>query len=73
MKSEFEKVSSIPRHEARKKVGKSFENKEIFTSTFNQRGPNVSQIINRQLYLIKNSTFLCNMFPDGSILVANKR
>ena len=73
VKSEFDKVSSIPRHEARKKVAKSFENKVIFTSTLNQRCPSVSQIINRHLHLIKNSTFLCNMFPDGSILVANKR
>ena len=50
LKSEFEKVSSIPRHKARKKVEKYFENKAIFTSTFNPRGPNVSQIINRHLH-----------------------
>ena len=31
VKSELDKVSSIPRHEARKKVAKSFENKVIFT------------------------------------------
>ena len=72
VKSEFDKVFSIPKHEARKKVKKSFENKVIFTSTFNPRGPNVSQIINRHLHLIKNSLFLHNIFPDGFILVANK-
>ena len=41
-KSEFNSVPSIPRHEARKKVEKFFENKVIFTSIFNPRGPNVS-------------------------------
>ena len=41
--------------------------------TFNPRGPNVSQIINNHLHLIKNSPFLHNIFSDGSILVANKR
>ena len=33
----------------------------------------MSQIINRHLNLIKNSPFLHNIFPDGSILVVNKR
>ena len=73
VKSEFDKVSSIPRHEALKKVEKSFENKVIFTSAFNPRSPSVSHIINRHLHLIKNSPFLHNIFPDGSIFVANKR
>ena len=73
MKPEFDKVSSILRHEARKKAEKSFENKAIFTLTFNPQGPNVSQIINRHLNLIKNLPFLHNIFPDGSIILANKR
>ena len=64
VKSEFEKVIGIiPRHEARKKVEKSFENKVIFTSIFNPRGPNVSQVINRHLHLIKNSPFLYSISP----------
>ena len=73
LKSEFDKVSSIPIHKARKKVEKSFENQVIFTSTFNLRDPNVSQLINLHLHLIKNSPFLHNFFQDGSIIVANKR
>ena len=72
MKSEFDKVSSIPRHEARKKVEKYFENKVIFTSTFIRQGTNVSQIINRHFYIINNSPFLHNIFRDGFILVAYK-
>ena len=51
---------------------KHFENKVMFISTFNPRGPNVPQIINRHLHLIKNSKFLHNIFPDNFILVANK-
>ena len=31
VKSEFDKVSSIPRYEAREKVEKSFENKLMFS------------------------------------------
>ena len=42
VKSEFDKLPPIPRHDASKKIEKSFENKVIFTSTFN---PNVSQVI----------------------------
>ena len=56
-----------------KKVESSFENKLTFTSSFNPRGPNESQIINRHLHLIKNSPFLYNIFPNGSLLVTNKR
>ena len=62
----------MPRHEARKKAEKSFENKVLFTSTFNRRGPNVSQIINCHLHLVKNSPFLHDIFQDGSIFVAYK-
>ena len=43
-----------------------------YFSVYNSRGPNVSQIINRQFHLIKNSPFLHNIFPDCSVLVANK-
>ena len=39
----------------------------------NSSGPNVSQVINSHLHLIKNSPFLHNIFQDGSILAANKR
>ena len=37
IKSEFDKVSSIHRHEARIKVEIYFKNKVIFTSTFNPK------------------------------------
>ena len=35
VKFEFDKLSNKTRHKACKKVEKSFENKVIFTSTFN--------------------------------------
>ena len=72
MKSKFDKVSSIPKHEKDKKVEKSFENKVIFMAIWNPWGSNVSQIINRQFHLIKNLLFLHNIFPDCSILIDNK-
>ena len=71
VKSEFGKLSSIPSHAVHQKVEKSFENKVIFTSTFNPQFSNVFQIINFHLHLIKNSQFRHNIFPDDSILVAN--
>ena len=46
--------------------------KLIFTSDFNPRGTNVSQIIHHHFHLIKNSSFLHIILLDGSILVANK-
>ena len=72
VKFEFDKLSHQPRHKACKKVEKSFENKVIFTSTFNLQDPNVSQIINPHLHLINNSLPLHKIFPDGSILAANR-
>ena len=51
VKSEFGKVSSIPRHEACKKAEKSFENEVIFTTPFNPGDPKVSQTINRCLHI----------------------
>ena len=72
VKAEFDKVTSIPRHESREITEKSFENKVIFISSFNPRDPNVFQIINLNLYLMKNSPFLYNIFTDGSVLTANK-
>ena len=54
------------------KKEKSFENKVIFTSPLNPRGPNLSEIINRHMSLTKNLPFIHKILPDGSILVAHK-
>ena len=69
VKSEFDKVSSIPTHEAHKKVETSFENKVIFASTFNPRCPNVSQIINRYLHLLRIHHFSLTSSQMGQYLL----
>ena len=61
VKSEFDKVSSIPRHKSREITEKSFEKTVIFMSSFNPRDPNVFQIINFHLHLMKNSPLLYNI------------
>ena len=62
MKYEFDKASSMPRHEAHKKEEKSFE-KKVNLYVFNPRGPSVSQIVNHQLHLIKIA-FYCQNVPQ---------
>ena len=74
VKKAFETIGNISRTEARKKVEKHAKSSKIvFTTTFNPRGPNVSSIIKQHLPLLSNHPELNEMFPDGSIMVANKR
>ena len=73
VKPEFAKVFQTPSNGARETVEQLFKNKMIFTSTFNLQDPNVAQIINHHLHLIKDTPFLSDIFPDDSICAANKR
>ena len=74
VKSEFDKISVISRNECRKKVVRSNQDKKIiFSSIYNTRGPDISSIINKHYHLIKNTPNLQKLYPNGSILVANKR
>ena len=45
----------------------------IFSAEFNPRGPNVSEIINRHRHLLETDDTLKQLFPENSIVVANKR
>ena len=45
----------------------------VFTTKFNPRGPNVKNIIKSNLHIIENQPEIANLFPSGSIFVANKK
>ena len=71
----FEKISKITQNDARKKMvnNNSNINRVIFPTKFNPRGPNVTKIIKDTFHLIQNNKILNRLFPENSILVANKR
>ena len=61
VKSEFEKVLSLSKHEAHKKCKYLLKTRQY-----------LRQLSNRRLHLIKNSPFPHNIFPDRSILATNE-
>ena len=69
----FSNVLSISRTEARKKVTKENKSLVVFTTKYNPRGPNVKAIINQHLHIIENQPELANIFPTGTVIVANKK
>ena len=74
VKSTFDKIGKISRSIARKKKNHSITTSSvIFLAEFNPRGPNVSDIINRHRHLLKTDDTLKQLFPENSIVVANKR
>ena len=73
-KSTFDKIGKILRSIARKKKNHSITTfSVIFSAEFNPRGPNVSEIINRHRHLLETDDTLKQLFPENSIVVANKR
>ena len=74
VKEAFEAVKSMDRAEARKPVtSKRNNNRIIFSTKFNPRGPDVKSIIKRNLPIIESDPFLAELFPAESILVAFKK
>ena len=74
VQSTFQQIESAPRNEARKKITRPLNRKSIiFAAAFNPRGPNVSEILKRNLYLLESNATLKELFPEGSITVANRR
>ena len=70
----FKKICKITRNNTRKKlVNNSNNNRVIFSTKFNSRGPNVTKIIKENFHLLKNNEILKGLFLENSIVVANKR
>ena len=71
----FDKVRNIPRERARLK--KSTKNqgskKHRFFTNFNPHHPNIHQIILKNENILRTSTTLEQIFPQGSFQVVNKR
>ena len=74
VKKSFDNVNKKYRIDARKKVERNNkEERVVFTTKFNPRGPNVKNIIKSNLHIIENQPEIANLFPSGSIFVANKK
>ena len=55
-------------------VNNSNNNRVIFSTKFNSRGPNVTKIIKEEnFHLLKNNEILKGLFLENSTVVANKR
>ena len=74
VKSKFDKIEKISRSIAREKKNRSITTSSvIFLAEFNQRGPNVSKIINNHKHLLETDHTLKQLFPKNYVIVANKR
>ena len=51
----------------------SNKNRVLFLRKFNRRGPNVTKIIKDNFYLLQNNEILKGLFPENSIIKANKK
>ena len=58
----------LSRSDARKRKERKEKLLTVFNTSFNLRGPNVAQIINKHLLLINNHPKLKKLFPKGSVL-----
>ena len=73
VENSFNAVRDISRSEFRRKVVRDQRKCIIFSTKFNPLGPNVSQILRDNLYLLQGSNVLKGMFTPGMIMVAHKR
>jgi len=71
----FSAARSKTRDESRHVKGTNSNTRPvIFSTKYNPRGPDVKSIVDRHLPTLLNATISLNeLFPDGSIMVANKR
>jgi len=70
----FKDIGNLPRNEARQPVNKEGTvNPIIFATKYNPRGPNVNAIVKRFLPILNENPILKELFPDRSVMVANKK
>ena len=65
----------VKHHDKRHRKNKTQKCKKllVFLTSFNPHGPKVNKIINRNIHLLHNNDNLKELYPKGTILVANKR
>ena len=75
VKNVFKDTMKKSRTDSRKKVTtkETKTNPVIFATKFNPRGPDIKSIINQHIALLSAEPNLHSLFPDGSIMIANKR
>ena len=70
----FNSLKAVPIQTARKKVTKNRQsNFVIFATNFNPRGPDVASIVKKNLPILEKNPVLSNLFPKGTVMVANKK
>ena len=74
VKSKFDDIREIERNQSRQKVKRlNQQQKIIFSTNYNPRGPDISYILKRHMHLLQNTPSLNKLFPSGSIVIANRR
>ena len=70
----FNDIGNISRANARKKVtSRNEKSLVVFSTSYNPHGPNVNKILRKNIHLLQNNDRLKEIFPEGTLLVANKR
>ena len=71
----FWKVSRTTQNDATKETVNvnNNNNKVLFLTKFNPRGPNVTKIFKDNFDLLQNNEILKRLYPENSILVARKK
>ena len=72
---EFDKTANLTRTQARVKRSDNRDKPKrlsTFVAEHNPRGPNIQEIIKRHLNILQENPEVRKIFPDGSIIVANK-
>jgi len=67
------RICSTDTEYRRKVTSNQKQNLTVFTTKYNPTGPNVKDIVKNHLHIIENQSDLANLFPTGSIIVANKK
>ena len=73
---EFDRTANLTRTQARVERSDNRDKPKrltTFVAEYNPRGPNIQEIIKRHLKILQENPEIRKIFPDGSIIVANKR
>ena len=74
VKSTFTRIRKITRSEARREKERTVNKNSIFfPAEYNPREPSVKAVIKRYEHILQNNKTLAELFPQNSIVAANKR
>ena len=74
VKTVFEDCKQVSRNDSRiEREPKKIQNCTVFSTEYNPRGPNVSDILKKHLHLLYNTEGLSDVFKKDSVFVACRR